>query len=90
MVALADGAVLSIYDIPVEYRVFPFPFSKGHFKMTDALKLAVEGFERAFITQALKEENWHQARTAERLGIHRKTLEYKLKKLNIVRGDSSE
>ncbi|MFA4874413.1 MAG: sigma-54 dependent transcriptional regulator [bacterium] len=90
MVALADGNMLTIYDVPVEYRVFPFPFAAGQFKMTDALRLAVEGFERAFIIQALKQESWHQGKTAERLGVHRKTLEYKIKRLKILRGPSSE
>lgn len=90
MVALADGNEITIYDIPVEYRVFPFPLAKSQYKMTDALKLAVEGFERAFITQALKEENWHRGNTATRLGIHRKTLEYKMRKLKINRGSNSD
>jgi transcriptional regulator with GAF, ATPase, and Fis domain len=90
MVALTDNFMITIYDVPVEYRVFPFPLSQGPFKMTDALKLAVEGFERAFIMQALREEDWHQGRTAERLGVHRKTLEYKIRKLGIQRGTESE
>jgi len=51
--------------------------------MRDALKAALEGFERAYIAQVLEEEDWHQMRTAERLGIHRKTLEYKMKRLNL-------
>lgn len=90
MVALADGNEISIYDVPVEYRVSPFPLTKGQYSMTDALKLAVEGFERAFISQALKEESWHQGNTATRLGIHRKTLEYKIRKLKIEKGSDSD
>ncbi len=90
MVALADGNEITIYDVPVEYRVFPFPLSQSQYKMTDALKLAVEGFERAFINQALKEESWHKGNTAVRLGIHRKTLEYKIKKLKINKGSDSD
>ncbi len=89
MVALADSPTLTEFNIPVEYRVHPLQASKQQMRMSDALKLAVEGFERAFILQTLAEENWHQGKTAERLGIHRKTLEYKIKKLNIKRNEKS-
>jgi DNA-binding NtrC family response regulator len=88
MVAISEGTTITEFDIPVEYRISPFPFSKGSIKMQDALKAAVEGFERAFILQVLEEENWHQAKTAQRLGIHRKTLEYKMRRLNIERGNT--
>lgn len=85
LVAITEGDIITEYDIPVEYKSPPYKFSKEGVNMRDALKEAVESFERAFIVQVLKEEKWHQSKTAERLGIHRKTLEYKMRKLNIQR-----
>jgi len=90
LVAITEGDTILEYDIPVEYKSPPYRFAKEGISMRDALKEAVAGFERAFIVQVLKEEKWHQSKAAERLGIHRKTLEYKMRKLNIQRkGDSS-
>lgn len=85
LVAITEGEIITEYDIPAEYRISSHFLSKGSNNMRDALKAAVEGFERAFILQILNEENWHQMRAAERLGVHRKTLEYKMKRLNIAR-----
>ena len=46
-------------------------------------KVATDAFERNIILKTLENNDWHQGKTAETLGIHRKTLEYKIKKLNI-------
>jgi DNA-binding NtrC family response regulator len=85
MVVLSDKEILTIHDIPLEYRFTSITSVKGHVRMSDVLKHAVEKYECALILQFLREENWHQGRCAERLGIHRKTLEYKIRKLNIQR-----
>ena len=85
LVAITEGEIVTEYDIPAEYRISSHIFNRGNGNMRDALKAAVEGFEKAFILQILNEEDWHQTRAAERLGVHRKTLEYKMKRLNIVR-----
>ncbi len=85
LVAVTESDIITEYDVPVEYTTPPHRFSKEGINMRDALKAAVESFERAFIVQVLEEEKWHQSRTADRLGIHRKTLEYKMRRLNIQR-----
>ncbi|WP_020585304.1 sigma-54-dependent Fis family transcriptional regulator [Desulfobacter curvatus] len=43
----------------------------------------VEAFEKGIILKALEENRWQKARTAVALGIHRKTLFTKMKKLGI-------
>ena len=50
---------------------------------TRELALATAGFERHFIRQALETEKWHKSRTAELLGISRRTLFKKMKDLGI-------
>ncbi|MCW7754312.1 sigma 54-interacting transcriptional regulator [Desulfobotulus sp. H1] len=47
------------------------------------LKEAMDNFERALLLQTLKEQHWHKGRTAEVLGIHRKTLFTKLRQHGI-------
>ena len=44
---------------------------------------AVEGLEREMITQALQECGGNQTRAAEKLGITRRMLQYKMKKYEI-------
>ncbi len=85
LVAITEGDIITEYDVPVEYRLSPYTLAKGAVRMRDALKAAVEGFTRTFLLQVLDEEDWHQANAAGRLGIHRKTLEYKMRRLNIQR-----
>jgi DNA-binding protein Fis len=43
----------------------------------------LEGWERALIEQALRETEGNQTRAAQRLGISRDTLRYRLKKYGI-------
>jgi len=85
LIAVTEQDIITDYDIPVEYKASPHRFSKDGMTMKDALKAAVESFERAFIMQVLEDERWHQQKAAERLGIHRKTLEYKMRRLRIQR-----
>ncbi|MBI9074206.1 MAG: sigma 54-interacting transcriptional regulator [Desulfatibacillum sp.] len=50
---------------------------------TRELLLATARFEREFIRQALEKEKWHKSRTAESLGVSRRTLFKKMKDLGI-------
>ena len=49
------------------------------------LLMRVENYERREILQALDQHQWHRGRAAESLGIHRRTLFKKIKKLGIDR-----
>ncbi|GAK55380.1 PAS modulated sigma54 specific transcriptional regulator, Fis family [Candidatus Vecturithrix granuli] len=48
------------------------------------LELAVEQFEKQFILHTLQRYQWQKARTAEKLGINRKTLYQKMKKYGLL------
>ena len=47
------------------------------------LREAVEDFEKRFIISMLEKHRWHKSKTATALGIPRRTLHRKLKKLRI-------
>lgn len=49
----------------------------------DTLPVQVERLERKLITKALEETNYHITNAAEKLGISRQNLNYKIKKLTI-------
>ncbi|RKY88382.1 sigma-54-dependent Fis family transcriptional regulator [candidate division KSB1 bacterium] len=49
----------------------------------DSPRRSLEEIEKAYIMQILKETNFHYLRTAEILGINRKTLYRKIKKYNL-------
>jgi DNA-binding NtrC family response regulator len=47
----------------------------------------VNAFERQMLADALERNAWNKLRTAKELGWHRNTVDYKIKKLGIVRKD---
>lgn len=49
------------------------------------LELAVEQFEKQIILDTLQRCHWQKARTAEKLGVNRKTLYQKMKKYGLLR-----
>lgn len=82
LVAVNDKEILTERDIPIEYLVYQFDELKKQGE-EDLIKAATDVFERNFILNVLEKEDWNQTRTSERLGIHRRTLEYKIKKLKL-------
>ena len=48
------------------------------------LRMAVEEFEKQFITETLEQNRGHRGKTAAMLGIDRKTLYTKLKKYGVI------
>lgn len=85
LVAIHPGEELMPEDIPIDYQLSEFSARGGEARGDrDQLKVALEAFERGFILRILEKEQWHQENAASRLGIHRKTLEYKIKKLNLM------
>jgi transcriptional regulator with GAF, ATPase, and Fis domain len=46
--------------------------------------MTLDAFEKGFILRILEEECWNQTQAARHLGIHRKTLEYKIKRLHLT------
>lgn len=83
LIVLSEKPYITEGDIPVEYLVSDFETLKKRSPDGDILVQATEAFERNFILKILEKEEWNQSKTAQRLGIHRKTLEYKIKKYDI-------
>jgi two-component system nitrogen regulation response regulator NtrX len=52
-------------------------------RYSDSLRDAREDFERAFLTQKLKEQNWNVSKTAEMIEIERSNLHRKIKAYGI-------
>jgi DNA-binding NtrC family response regulator len=84
LVAIHPSDEILPEDIPVDYQFTdPSQLKSEEGEEADCLKVATDAFERGFILRVLEREKWHQENTAAKLGVHRKTLEYKLKKLNL-------
>lgn len=77
MIALSRGHSLLLKDVPLELQLFPQDKPQA---LDEVLKEANDTFEKALILRSLEKKKWNQVRTAKELGIHRKTLEYKIKK----------
>ncbi|MCE9624121.1 MAG: hypothetical protein K8R69_01510 [Deltaproteobacteria bacterium] len=81
MVAIHPNDLIFPEDVPIDYQIGDIAQLKSADGDPDKLKAATDAFERGFILRVLEKENWHQENAAVKLGVHRKTLEYKLKKL---------
>ncbi|MFC0559638.1 sigma-54 interaction domain-containing protein [Halalkalibacter alkalisediminis] len=78
---MAEGDKLNFCDLPVYLKESPVQNSLTQFK---SLRLAVEHTEMELITKALKKTNYNILQTARLLEIPRQTLQYKLKKYQIM------
>ncbi|HAR32746.1 MAG TPA: hypothetical protein DCR95_01240, partial [Desulfobacter sp.] len=58
-------------------------FVRESHDLCGSLNEIVAEFEKGIILNALEENRWQKARTALALGIHRKTLFTKMKKLGL-------
>ena len=83
-VVMAGAETLGVDDFPEEIRNsdsynnldYNLPFR-------DAKKIAVETFERDFVSRKLEENNGNISKTAEALGMHRQNLQQKIKELDM-------
>ncbi len=83
-VVMAGAETLGVDDFPEEIRNsnsynnldYNLPFR-------DAKKIAVEAFERDFVSRKLEENNGNISKTAEALGMHRQSLQQKIKELDM-------
>ncbi|MBL7685244.1 MAG: sigma-54-dependent Fis family transcriptional regulator, partial [Deltaproteobacteria bacterium] len=83
IVAISQKSSIGLVDIPLEYQLFNV--EKEEVKEgEDFLQKTLDTFEKRFLLKILEEANWNQTQAAMRLGIHRKTLEYKIKRLDLV------
>ena len=84
IIVLSEGKTVSIDDLPIEMR--PKESSLYSEALTDDIGFTerIEHFEKEIIRQALEECNYNQIKTAEKLRINRGTLQYKIKKYNLI------
>jgi two-component system response regulator AtoC/two-component system nitrogen regulation response regulator NtrX len=83
-VVMANAETLGVDDFPEEIKNsdsynnldYNLPFR-------DAKKIAVETFERDFVSRKLEENNGNISKTAEALGMHRQSLQQKIKELDM-------
>ncbi|MCR4316237.1 MAG: sigma-54 dependent transcriptional regulator [Planctomycetes bacterium] len=95
-VVLSDGPTIDLEHLPPEFRPEPvsisgsapsreIPSMDDDRPFQEVKKEFVEAFERDFLTKKLEENDWNVSRTAELLGMHRQSLQQKLKELGIER-----
>ncbi len=82
IVALCNKEIIGISDIPLEYQLYRVN-QKEMETHEDRLQKSLDSFEKSLLLRILEETSWNQTLTSKRLGIHRKTLEYKIKRLGL-------
>ncbi|MBI3725994.1 sigma-54-dependent Fis family transcriptional regulator [bacterium] len=86
---LASGPRLELDDLPQEVRepaASPVPPSEedASLSFAEAKRRAMRAFELEFIERKLREHRGNISKTAQVLGMHRQSLQQKLKELGIV------
>ncbi|MHC4182081.1 MAG: sigma-54 interaction domain-containing protein, partial [Planctomycetota bacterium] len=87
-VVMANAETLGIDDFPEEVKnsnayggtLFDIDYN---LPFRDAKKIAVEAFEKDFVSKKLKENNGNVSRAADALDMHRQSLQQKIKELNL-------
>ena len=83
-VVMANAETLEISDFPEEIRSSESNSSLDYnLPFRDAKKIVVEAFERDFVSRKLAENKGNISKAAEALGMHRQSLQHKLKELNM-------
>jgi len=78
-VALVDGPLIELQDLPMEVILSEHHARDGE-PLSRPLGAALDQFERTLIQRALDRTNWNQNKAAETLGLHRNTLLRKIAK----------
>lgn len=83
MVLFAGRENLTIEDIPLDILVKQIDLARTKEEAKLSLKRVRRQFERQYIRKILERTRGNQTRTAATLGLHRNTLIWKLKELNL-------
>ena len=93
-IVLADGESLELSDLPAEF-ITPIKNQTSipanvdstslHIPFLDDYREARKAFEKSYIERCLIETNGNVTRAAEKVGMHRQSLQQKLKDLGIAR-----
>ena len=83
-VVMANAETLEISDFPEEISNSDSNLSFDYnLSFRDAKKIVVDTFERDFVSRKLAENSGNISKTAEALGMHRQSLQQKIKELNM-------
>lgn len=83
-VVMANAETLDVSDFPEEIRnTNSYNSFDYNLPFRDAKKIAVEAFERDFVSRKLEENDGNISKAAEALGMHRQSLQQKIKELNM-------
>ena len=83
-VVMANAETLEISDFPEEISNSDINRSFDYnLPFRDAKKIVVDTFERNFVSRKLAENSGNISKTAEALGMHRQSLQQKIKDLNM-------
>ncbi len=83
-VVMANVETLEISDFPGEISSSDSNLSFNYnLPFRDAKKIVVDTFERDFVSRKLAENDGNISKTAEALGMHRQSLQQKIKDLNM-------
>lgn len=92
---LSDGPEIEHYDLPIEVRFFDLP-AQPHPSSTSGNRFGVEipeggisfeELERDLIAQAMEKSDWVITKAARLLGLSYRTLQYRLEKFQVRRGN---
>jgi DNA-binding NtrC family response regulator len=83
MVLFAGKDTLTIEDIPLDILVKQIDLARTKEEAKLSLKRVRRQFERQFIRKVLEKTRGNQTRSAATLGLHRNTLIWKLRELNL-------
>lgn len=89
-VVLADGEVIEAADLPTQIvgssaPLRPVEAALEGLAFAEARERAVEAFERSFLSAALERHAGNVSQTARDVGLHRQSLQKKLRQLEIGR-----
>jgi DNA-binding NtrC family response regulator len=86
-VALEEGSWITMRYLPPHVQGSLKQVQESEGKPANILELAVGDFERVFLEEQLRINDWNRRKTARSLGIHRNTIEKKISKYGIRSGN---
>src|SRR5258705_587124 len=88
-ILLCEGDLITVEDLPSEVRQDVGPAAEGAFKLP-AEGINFEDVERNLITQAMEQTDYNITKAAKLLGLTFRTLQYRLEKFGIKKGDGKK